>query len=309
LKIDKRKPGEGGKPTTEKVRKLSMEYLQQQGITVPISNEFDFQKIQFKYKKNPELDKLLGDSSWLKKNPNMGYYHDLTNDLFVDELFKGKKNGYFVEIGALDGISNSTSYFFEKCRNWDGVAVEPNPFWDYYLGGNRKTYSQKAILNRTGKMDFLCKKDPAYSVLKEFEHVSGRENIDYPTAKSISVDVCSLTELLDEFNAPKVIDYISIDVEGSELVILDQFFKDNKYEVKVISVEHTWWDKLLHIMSNTDLMHIENYYQKVLRLDKNGFIIINTDKPTIETDKIKGDGIIHYEHFFINNKYFNIVEK
>ena len=77
-----RKAGEEPGPI---MRKLSMEYLKQQGITVPISNEHDFQKIQFKYKKNPELDKVLGDNSWLKKNPTMGYYHDLADDLFVDE--------------------------------------------------------------------------------------------------------------------------------------------------------------------------------------------------------------------------------
>ena len=304
--FNKRKAGEGPGGTTTKIRKLSMEYLQQQGITVPISNEFDFQKIQFKYKKNPELDKLLGDNSWLKKNPTMGYYHDLADDLFVDELFNGKENGYFVELGGLDGISNSTSYFFEKCRNWDGIVVEPNPFWDYYLEGNRKTYSQKAILNRTGKMDFLCRKDPTFSTLADFEDVG--DNRRYPTAKTKKIDVCSLTELLDEYNAPKVVDYISFDVEGSELVILDQFFKDNKYEVRVMSVEHTHYDKLLHVLSNTDMVHIENYYQKVLRLDKNGFITINTDNPTIETDNIKGDSIVHYEHFFINKKYFKIAE-
>ncbi len=304
--FNNRKAGEGPGGTTTKIRKLSMEYLQQQGITVPISNEFDFQKIQFKYKKNPELDKLLGDNSWLKKNPNMGYYHDLADDVFLDELFNGKENGYFVELGALDGISNSTSYFFEKCRNWDGIVVEPNPFWDYYLEGNRKTYSQKAILNRTGKMDFLCRKDPTFSTLADFEDVG--DNSRYPTAKIKKIDVCSLTELLDEYNAPKVIDYISFDVEGAELVILDQFFKDNKYEVRVMSVEHTHYDKLLHVLSNTDMVHIENYYQKVLRLDDHGFIVIVTDNPTIETDNIKGDQIVHYEHFFINKKYFKLVE-
>ena len=299
-----RKAGEEPGPI---MRKLSMEYLKQQGITVPISNEFDFQKIQFKYKKNPELDKVLGDNSWLKKNPTMGYYHDLADDLFVDELFKGKENGYFVELGGLDGISNSGTYFFEKCRNWEGIVVEPNPFWDYYLEGNRKTYTQKAILDRTGKMDFLCRKDPTFSTLSVFEEVG--DNSRYQTAKTKQVDVCSLTELLDEFNAPKVVDYISIDVEGAELVILDQFFRDNKYEAKVISVEHAMWDKLLHVMVNSDMVHIENYYQKVLRLDKDGFIAIVTDKPTIETDKLKNDNIVHYEHFFINKNYFKIDEK
>ena len=66
MKIDNRKAGFRSKPT------------------VQISHKYHPEKIQFKYKKNPKLDKVLGDNSWLKKNPNIGYYHDLMDDLFVD---------------------------------------------------------------------------------------------------------------------------------------------------------------------------------------------------------------------------------
>lgn len=287
MKIDNRKAGFRSKPT------------------VQISHKYHPEKIQFKYKKNPKLDKVLGDNSWLKKNPNIGYYHDLMDDLFVDELFNGKENGYFVEVGGLDGITNSTSYVFEKYRNWEGIVVEPNLFWGYFEE-NRKNTSRKAILNRTKKMDFLCRIDPSFSTLAEFKDV-GDNNI-YPNASTIQIDVCSLTELLDEFNAPKVIDYISIDVEGAELIILNQFFKDNKYEVKVMSVEQGRYDRILHVLSNTDMIHIENHYHKFLKLNKDGFVIVNTDKPTIETDKLKGDHVVHYEQFFINKKYFKIAE-
>ena len=61
----------------------------------------------------PTCSEYLTINHWAEDSDSM-YYHDLFNDVFVDELFNGKENGYFVEVGALDGIMNSTTYFFEK---------------------------------------------------------------------------------------------------------------------------------------------------------------------------------------------------
>ena len=35
--------------------------------------------------------------------------------------------GTFVELGAFDGVTESNSQLFERCLNWTGVLVEPNP--------------------------------------------------------------------------------------------------------------------------------------------------------------------------------------
>ena len=43
------------------------------------------------------------------------FYHDLYNDIFYkDVVFGNKPNGYFVEIGALDGLRMSQSFLFER---------------------------------------------------------------------------------------------------------------------------------------------------------------------------------------------------
>ena len=58
----------------------------------------------------------------------MTYYHDLYNDKFFNEIiFKNKTNGYFVEIGAFDGLQGSNCYHFEKFMNWKGIAIEASP--------------------------------------------------------------------------------------------------------------------------------------------------------------------------------------
>ena len=45
----------------------------------------------------------------------------LSQDLFVSYFTELKKNGFFVEFGATDGITLSNTYIFEKYCNWTGI--------------------------------------------------------------------------------------------------------------------------------------------------------------------------------------------
>lgn len=42
-------------------------------------------------------------------------------DLKMDEIFKGKRDGFFIELGAYDGLTQSNTAFFEFSRGWRGV--------------------------------------------------------------------------------------------------------------------------------------------------------------------------------------------
>ena len=44
-----------------------------------------------------------------------------------------KKNGFYLEVGAYNGISESVSLRFEKELNWSGLLIEPNPLHFKYL--------------------------------------------------------------------------------------------------------------------------------------------------------------------------------
>ena len=41
------------------------------------------------------------------------------------EKYLNYNNGFFIELGANDGISQSNTYYFEKNKNWNGVLIEP----------------------------------------------------------------------------------------------------------------------------------------------------------------------------------------
>jgi hypothetical protein len=58
----------------------------------------------------------------------MLYHSEHGQDRWLNEnIFKGRRNGVFVEFGALDGIYTSNSLFFERELGWTGVLIEADP--------------------------------------------------------------------------------------------------------------------------------------------------------------------------------------
>ena len=55
-------------------------------------------------------------------------------------FFKNKKKGFFVEIGAFDGLEGSNCYYFENMQAWDGIAVEASKNHFSKLKKNRKCH-------------------------------------------------------------------------------------------------------------------------------------------------------------------------
>ena len=63
-------------------------------------------------------------------------------DLFLDKfIFKGLRNGFFIEAGADDFMLASNSLYFEEKYNWTGLLVEPVPF-RFKLGYKSRIISQ-----------------------------------------------------------------------------------------------------------------------------------------------------------------------
>ena len=70
----------------------------------------------------------------------------------MDEYFGGKKNGFFIEAGAWNGVYLSNSLYLEMERNWTGLLVEANgKAYKELLEANRKAYSFNGCLSLLGK--------------------------------------------------------------------------------------------------------------------------------------------------------------
>ena len=153
-------------------------------------------------------------------------------DKHVIDIYNGKKNGFFVEIGAYDGIESSNTYVLEKEYNWTGLCVECNPRHYATLTTTRNcNISNSAVYNVNGKeMQFYD--SGGYAGLVETNNHKHITNDPIITVKTKT-----LTTLLDEINAPSFIEYLSLDTEGSEYNILEAH-DFNKYKFGYICVEH-----------------------------------------------------------------------
>ena len=155
-------------------------------------------------------------------------------------FFDGKKNGFFIEIGAYDGISGSNCYHFERFLNWDGIAIEPSNIQFEKLKKNRKCkVLNNAISNEVKEVEFI-------EVTEGLTQMSGINDSSFErNFKIISNNQASKTDSTklktitfdDIVPKNKDIDYLSIDIEGGEMNLLKSIdFQTNR--IKVISVEN-----------------------------------------------------------------------
>jgi FkbM family methyltransferase len=158
----------------------------------------------------------------------------IAQDLWVLEVLKNKKNGYFIEIGAGDGIYASNTHGMEKLLGWKGLCVEPNPNLYEKLEKNRNSLlSNDLIYSDTGSK-LLFQLDGTLSGIIN-NNTGGMISLRDKERKFLYT--ISITDLFLKYNIPKHIDYLSIDVEGQEYNILKNF-PFNKYTVSCMTVEH-----------------------------------------------------------------------
>ena len=164
----------------------------------------------------------------------------LWQDLFVLHELKFKTDGYFVEFGAADGISLSNSYLLEKRFGWKGILAEPSTLWHSALRENRNAMiDTRCVWSQTGSvLEFTETQVPELSTISSFVssdfHANARKS-----RSTYTVNTVSLNDMLKEHRAPRAIDYLSIDTEGSEFEILSNF-DFQQYEIKIITCEHNF---------------------------------------------------------------------
>ncbi len=179
-------------------------------------------------------------------------------------------NGYFVELGANDGISQSNTLYLERYLGWHGVLVEPYVY-NYLKCLNSRSPRNKIFCCACVSFDY---KDEfvkiVYSNLMSvalgletdlqdaYSHAKMGETFLKDDQKNFTFDASAktLNVLLEEANAPKLIDLVVIDVEGAEIEVL-KGIDHNKYRFKYICVESRDINKILIYLNAYGYMLVE----------------------------------------------------
>lgn len=165
--------------------------------------------------------------------------------------------GFFVELGANDGLFQSNTWYYEAQRGWRGVLVEPAP--NLFLDCRR---------NRSASNHIACAACVAFGYPGEFVRIV------YSNAMSVSLGIETdladplahaelgrqflregetvfafgavarpLNDILAEANAPLTIDFLSLDVEGGEIEVL-RGVDHNRYRFRYMLIECRDIDRL-----------------------------------------------------------------
>jgi FkbM family methyltransferase len=179
----------------------------------------------------PILQRMAAE--WRRKM-RMGDYHSIFELDRKIEKYIDYDNGYFVELGANDGVSFSNTLYYENKRGWHGVLVEPTPH--NYI---------KCRSNRGSKNKIYCAACVSFEYSERFVPIIysnmmstalglESDNLDpWAYAKSglryltpaedvfvYGAVAATLNQLLIQADAPKQIGLLSLDVEGAEIEVL-----------------------------------------------------------------------------------------
>ncbi len=192
----------------------------------------------------------------------------LRQDLFVLTEHKFKKQGFFVEFGATNGVDLSNSHLLVDGFDWKGILVEPAKVWINELRLNRPEshIETLCVWKETGsKIEFIEADASELSTLKMFLDKDVHSELRQK-GKTYEVNTISLIDLLNKYEAPKRIDYLSIDTEGSEFEILNAF-DFSEYTFDVITVEHNHTPQRELIYSLLTSKGYKRVYETISNID------------------------------------------
>ena len=205
-------------------------------------------------------------------------YYPALNELDKKmEKYLNYKNGFFIEMGANDGIAQSNTFFLEKKYNWRGMLIEPSEKFTL-LKNNRST---KNIFSNAACCSFKNRgkniKFAYYNLMTLALNLKTDVNVKKHkiNAKKFSNNSYNfikkgipLNDLLSKNNTPKVVDFFSLDVEGVELEVL-KGINHKEYRFKYLLIEVRNFDlinrflirknyKLLSKLSKKDYFYKSN---------------------------------------------------
>jgi FkbM family methyltransferase len=213
----------------------------------------------------------------------------------VWDFFQRKTTGVFVEVGANHPIKENQTWFLEQ-QGWSGVLIEPNPKLFKLLCEQRPRSRavQAAVGAQTGEVELLLGLKHVHSTLAP---VLG----DPLSGEKVRVPLCTLDSILAEAGVT-TIDFLSIDVEGMELQVL-QGLDLEKFAPQLILMEE-------HRRNYTKHFHLRRHgYRLVRRTGRNNWYVPPGSPVTVRTLNTSAERFRLWRKMWLNPPFDNLKRK
>lgn len=185
---------------------------------------------------------------------------------FILDFFKGKKNGFAIDIGAADGITHNNVFeLFNQPYYWGGLSVEANP---------RFNKQRKTLFKDTNVSVYYGAVSDIDGEIEMEVYAGDRCGHSQVGKGDTIVKSMKINSLLEKYEVPNYIDFISMDIEGAEPYVLNNW-DWGTYKVK--------------------LWCIEKASKYIDLFEKNGYKCLNPNQ-----DSFDGYKICHGNTFFVN---------
>jgi FkbM family methyltransferase len=184
------------------------------------------------------------------------------DEFLIEEITNYQKNGYFVEIGAFEGTYLSNTVVLERELDWQGICVEANPEFFKLMKERRNCIKVRACLDEKEQEVIFRVDNNVFAGIIDDDTDNGQKLSDMQIQsllsqkKAIKMKTKTLEKVLAKKNAPKVIDFLSMDVEGAEYRILKNFPFD-KYVFLAVVIERPT-PELNELLFENDYVFVKN---------------------------------------------------
>lgn len=199
-------------------------------------------------------------------------------DILLDSIFK-KENGFFIELGANDGLTQSNTALLEFNRGWKGVLIEPslNAYTECCKNRPASTCFNLACVSNTFEEN---------EIQGDFNGgmMSSVKGVRNGTNALVSVKVSTLEKILDSVGATSI-DFLSLDTEGYELNIL-KGLNLSKYRPRYMLIE----------------IYTKDYSDILAFLSENNYLLLMNMTNYNKSDNPHWDGT-HNDYLFVDNTF------
>ena len=180
------------------------------------------------------------------------------------------RNGFYVELGANNGLLASNTYYLQKKLNWEGILIEP--CFNLYVEALRNRGNNNTILNYACvsfnekreilELDYANSMTVSRKISNDLssidKHLDMAKNYlkDNQIIEKIYCKTSTLNDLLIKSKAPRFINFLSLDTEGSELEIL-KGIDWNIFSFNYILIESRAINKIKQFLKRFDYELIE----------------------------------------------------